>query len=127
LNKLKLGLIVFILIGVIVSWWLAPGMIHFRQFSAAYFAQQLTPLVLVALFIGRGLEVFPTAWRGGKATDLARNVGKTEELVTKNQVPIFDAHFGGRMAQGAKTKRNPKLQPKCSRHIVEIRDLRFYC
>jgi len=92
LNKLKLGLIVFILIGVIASWWLAPGVIHFRQFSAAYFVQQLTPLMLVALFIERGLEVFLTAWRGGKAADLARNVEKTQELVAKNQAPITDAH-----------------------------------
>ena len=92
MNKLRLGLIVFLLLGVVVSWWLTPGVIHFRQFSAADFVQQLTPLALVALFIERGLEVFLTTWRGGKAQELARDVKKAQELVARNQANLTDQH-----------------------------------
>jgi hypothetical protein len=92
MNKLKVGLIIFILLGVLVSWWLSPGVIHFRQFSAADFLQQLTPLLLVALFIERSLEVFLTTWRGGTAQQLERGVEKAQELVSKNQANITDLH-----------------------------------
>jgi len=47
----------------VVTLWLKPGLVRFGQFSAGEFVQLLTPLVLVALFIERALEVFLTPWR----------------------------------------------------------------
>lgn len=65
--------------GVAVYIW-PPGPIHFAKFTAADFTQQLAPLMLVSIFIERSLEVFITAWRGGKETELQRDVDKQTQL-----------------------------------------------
>ena len=50
--------------------WLNPGLVSFRAFSAAEFIQQMLPLVMVALFIERVLEVFLESWRAHRTTRL---------------------------------------------------------
>jgi hypothetical protein len=65
--------------GVAVYIW-PPGPIHFAKFTAADFTQQLAPLMLASIFIERSLEVFITAWRGGKAADLQRDIDKATQL-----------------------------------------------
>ena len=60
MDKTKL-LIVITAVGAVVAVWLWPlGAIRFKDFGAAEFSQQLIPLVLIALFIERSLEVFLT-------------------------------------------------------------------
>ncbi len=44
--------------------WLNPGLLTFRAFSMSEFLAQMLPLVMVALFIERVLEVFLESWRG---------------------------------------------------------------
>jgi hypothetical protein len=65
---------------VLLLHWLNPAVIQFKNYSVADFTQQLTPLVLVALFIERSLEVFLTVWRGGKEATLQRDVDKATAL-----------------------------------------------
>lgn len=63
--KLRIALISFVLLGTALIFLLNPGLVHFSNFSSAYFVQQLTPLALTSLFIERALEVFLTAWSKG--------------------------------------------------------------
>lgn len=80
MDKLKyLILVVAIGVGVALYLW-QPGVIHFKDYSRAEFVQELTPLVLVALFIERSLEVFLTVWRGGKEATLQSAVDKATAL-----------------------------------------------
>jgi len=60
-----LVLAVFVVAGVSVVVLNNPGLVRFWPFSAGEFVQALTPLVLIALFIERALEVFISGWRGG--------------------------------------------------------------
>ena len=59
-----------------VAWVVSrdPALVRFWPFTAGEFVQALTPLVLVALFIERALEVFVTAWRGGGADAIQERV-----------------------------------------------------
>ena len=50
--------------------WLNPGLVSFRAFSAAEFIQQMLPLLMVALFIERVLEVFLESWRAHRTARL---------------------------------------------------------
>ena len=47
-----------------------PGSVSFRAFSITEFVQLVLPLLMVALFIERVLEVFIASWRGKRATQL---------------------------------------------------------
>ena len=42
------------------------GLVSFRAFSAAEFLLQMLPVVMVALFIERVLEVFLESWRANR-------------------------------------------------------------
>ena len=68
------------------------GVIHFRNFSPGDLAQQLTPLLLVAVFIERSLEVFLTVWRGGRATTLQRDVEKATALADNDPSKVEKLH-----------------------------------
>jgi hypothetical protein len=80
MDRLKYLVIVAAVAAVVLVYWLNPGVIQFKKYSAADFTQQLAPLVLIALFIERSLEVFITVWRGGKASELQRAVEKAKAL-----------------------------------------------
>lgn len=69
-------------------YWLNPAVIHFQPYSPAVFTQQLTPLVLAALFIERSLEVFITVWRGEKAAVLERSVQKASDLLDSDSAKV---------------------------------------
>ncbi len=58
----------------------SPVPVKFGNYSIAEFTQQLTPLVLVSLFIERSLEIFITVWRGGTETTLQRAVEAAQSL-----------------------------------------------
>jgi hypothetical protein len=66
------------------TFWANPSVIQFKKYSAADFTQQLTPLVLVSLFIERGLEIFITVWRGGKAARLQSELEQAKALPDTN-------------------------------------------
>jgi len=70
----------------VVIYLLNPAVIHFKPYSAADFTQQLAPLVLIALFIERSLEVLITVWRGGRAGELQRDVEKSIALPESDQL-----------------------------------------
>jgi hypothetical protein len=70
----SVAMLAAVAIGVTIVCWLNPIVIPFKKYDAADFTQQFTPLVLIALFIERSLEVFITVWRGGKTTELQRVV-----------------------------------------------------
>jgi hypothetical protein len=84
MDKLKYLVIVAAIGVVVLIYWLNPAVIQFKKYSAADFTQQLTPLVLIALFIERSLEVFITVWRGGKASELQRDIEKAKALPDNN-------------------------------------------
>lgn len=76
MNSLKAGgpLILIAAAGIVLTVWREPGLIRFWPFTAGEFVQLLTPLVLVALFIERALEVFLTAWRGKGSANIALEI-----------------------------------------------------
>ncbi|MFZ0962879.1 MAG: hypothetical protein WAO35_18595 [Terriglobia bacterium] len=88
----SIGLAVIALLGILIVFWLNPGVIRFKAFSAAEFTQQLTPLALVALFIERGLEIILTAWRGGQEARLRHNVDKAKQIADKDPSKLGDLH-----------------------------------
>jgi len=87
-----IGLAGVALLGIFIIFSLNPGVIRFKAFTAAEFTQQLTPLVLVALFIERSLEVFLTAWRGGQEARLRHNVDKAKQIADKDATKLGDLH-----------------------------------
>jgi hypothetical protein len=80
MSKLRYLVIYVAIAAVVLIYWLNPAVVQFKKYSAADFTQQLTPLVLVALFIERSLEVFITVWRGEKEAGLQRDVEKATAL-----------------------------------------------
>ena len=60
-----------------------PDLIRFWPFTATDFAQLMTPLFFVALFIERVLEVFLTSWRAEWAVKLKLKA----EAAGKQQAP----------------------------------------
>jgi hypothetical protein len=89
MSKLRYLAIVSAIVAVVLIYWLNPAVIQFKKYSAADFTQQLTPLVLIPLFIERSLEVFITVWRGEKAEQLQRDVEKATAL--KDNAKVQDA------------------------------------
>jgi Na+/proline symporter len=85
--KLRSALILIVIVGIAIPFALKPGLVTFSSFTSAYFVQQLTPLVLVSLFIERALEVFLTAWRGKSAADLTQKVKRARAAAGPNQAP----------------------------------------
>jgi H+/Cl- antiporter ClcA len=77
---------------LLIIYFLKPGVIRFKSFSAAEFVQQLTPLVLAALFIERSLEVFLNVWRGGQEAKLERAIEKAKQKAAVNQATIVEVH-----------------------------------
>jgi hypothetical protein len=74
-------LVIFAVVGVIAFvYWSNPVVITFGKYSAADFTQQLTPLVLISLFIERSLEIFITVWRGGRAAELQAALDSAKAL-----------------------------------------------
>jgi len=80
MSRTNILVIIVALFAVVAVFLWRPGPITFRNFSAADFMQQLTPLLLVALLIERSLEVFLTTWRGTEAARLQRAVDKAQSL-----------------------------------------------
>ena len=80
MNNAKYLVLAVSLAAVAVIYRYPPAVIHFRPYSPADFTQQLTPLVLIALFIERSLEVFITVWRGGGLGDLQHSVDQANAL-----------------------------------------------
>jgi len=85
MSRLRYLAIVGAIAAVVLLYWLNPAVIQFKKYSAADFTQQLTPLVLIALFIERSLEVFITVWRGGKAAELQRDAQEATALPDGDQ------------------------------------------
>jgi hypothetical protein len=86
-------LVVLVAMGAIIFIYnLNPGVIRFKGFSAAEFTQQLTPLVLIALFIERSLEVFLNVWRGGQETKLQRTVDKASQCAKVDPTKLSVLH-----------------------------------
>lgn len=77
---------------LLILYWLNPAVIPFKNYSVPDFTQQLTPLVLVALFIERSLEIFLTVWRGGKEATLQRDVDKATALPDSDTTKIQSLH-----------------------------------
>jgi hypothetical protein len=53
-----------------------PGIVSFRSDSLSEFVQLMLPLVMVALFIERVLEVFIASWRGPCASSLKERAAR---------------------------------------------------
>ena len=73
---------VTLLVAVAVAFY-NPGLLSFRAFSAAEFVGQMLPLLMVALFIERVLEVFLTSWRAqrsGQLEERAEHRGQTRRI-----------------------------------------------
>jgi hypothetical protein len=81
-----------------------PAVIRFKPYSAADFTQQLAPLVLIALFIERSLEIFITVWRGGKADELQHYLEKAIAL------PDSDAQKATKVQAANEALSNYKFQ-----------------
>lgn len=92
MSKLRYLVIIFAIAAVALIYWLNPAVIQFKKYSAADFTQQLTPLVLIALFIERSLEVFLTVWRGGEAATLQRGVDEAAALPDSDQNKVTRVH-----------------------------------
>lgn len=82
----------FLLVSGVAVYFGGPQPIHFKQFSAAEFTQQLSPLMLAALFIERSLEVFITTWRGGGEAELQRSVAKADADAKSDPTKLSDLH-----------------------------------
>jgi hypothetical protein len=78
-------LIVIAAAGIVLSVWREPGLIRFWPFSAGEFVQLITPLVLVALFIERALEVFLTAWRGKGSANIGLEIKNAKSRLAQGE------------------------------------------
>lgn len=69
--------VLFTLIVVIVftAALLSPGLMVFRRLTLTEFVLSVLPLVMVALFIERALEVILTPWRAQHTTELRERAG----------------------------------------------------
>ena len=92
MDKLKYVVILAALGALVLVYWLNPAVIPFKKYSAGDFTQQLTPLVLIALFIERSLEVFLTVWRGGTAAALQRDVDEATALPDSDPTKVKTLH-----------------------------------
>jgi hypothetical protein len=63
--------------------WLNPGLVRFWPFTVPDFVQLVTPIVLVALFIERVLEVFLTSWRAQEARQLSTAAKAAQHAATE--------------------------------------------
>jgi hypothetical protein len=105
MNKSNLLIVMVALLAAVGGYLWAPQPIRFRQFSAAEFVQQLTPLLLVALLIERSLEVFLTTWRGGAAAKLQRGVDRATALAVTapaDASKLADVHNAQDVSSGYK-------------------------
>lgn len=80
MSKVRYLVVFATIAGLGLVYWLNPVVISFKSYSAATFVQQLAPLLLVALFIERSLEVVITVWRGGETAKLERRVEEATAL-----------------------------------------------
>ncbi len=85
MKKLYLSLGGAVLLLILLAIWLKPGLVRFWPFSATEFAQQFGPLILIALFIERALEVFLTPLRGGESDEKTEELKKKKELIEKKE------------------------------------------
>ena len=96
---------------VVVSALGQTGIIRFTPFTAGEFAQLITPLFLVALFVERAVEVFVSGWRNIKKTELKDDKTQaTKPWRLRRRAPeIWTPH--GRPS-GITTRRWPSTRPK---------------
>ena len=64
-----------------------PGVVSFRPLNAAEFLQLMLPLVMVALFIERVLEVFLTSWRAESAGKLKQRASNARNKRLDTDAP----------------------------------------
>lgn len=69
-RQVTIGLLMVTLAAVAIVVLANPRLIVFQPFTVAEFLADFAPLLLVALFIERALEVFLTAWRAEEADRL---------------------------------------------------------
>lgn len=103
MNKSAYVLVAVALTGILVLYSLNPALIRFKNFSSSEFAQQLTPLMLVALFIERGLEVFLKVWRGAKQAELDHNVEKAKTAAAADASKQGEVHSAEDVLRGYKS------------------------
>ncbi len=86
MSRVERQVLAFLGLGIIASAvlviFLNPRLVRFWPFTAGEFVQLIAPLVLVALFIERALEVFITSWRApeSKTLELAAAADPTKQL-----------------------------------------------
>ena len=80
MSKSRYCVIAAVILGLGLVYWLKPAPIPFTNYSPAVFVQQLTPLLLVAIFIERSLEVVVTVWQGDRLALLEQRVNQAAAL-----------------------------------------------
>jgi hypothetical protein len=60
-----------------------PSLVIFQVFTTGEFLQEIAPLLLVALFVERALEVFVTAWRGGETDTLRKEAAIADKAASE--------------------------------------------
>lgn len=78
--------------GIALTAWTKPDLIRFWPFSVAEAVQIFTPLVLIALFIERALEVLLTPWRGKGSEEIGKQTKSTRERLSHGQASFDDVH-----------------------------------
>lgn len=80
----RLILLLAIALCIVIIIWMNPSLIRFWPFTAAEVVQLIMPLLLLALFIERALEVFLTVWRAGGAAAIELDVRRLRKLFEKD-------------------------------------------
>ena len=96
------GLAIAALASVALAALLNPGLVRFRPFTLLEFVELTMPLVFVALFIERAIEVFITSWRAEtkrKLTDPLHYAARTERItfIAGTAIGVVLASLGLRM------------------------------
>ena len=103
MNKSGYALVAVAFVGIFVVHSFDPGLIRFKSYTSGEFAQQLMPLVLVALFIERGLEVFLKVWRGAQQAKIEHDVEKARTTAAADASKRVEVHNAEDALRGYKS------------------------
>ena len=101
-RRVMLGLAIAALASAALVALLNPGLVRLRPFTLTEFVQLTMPVVFVALFIERAIEVFVTSWRAEtkrKLHDPVRYTARTERIAffAGTAIGVLLASLGVRM------------------------------
>lgn len=82
------ALVAIVVVGIVVTR--NPDLVRFWPFTPGEFVQAVTPLLLVALFVERGLEVVVTGLYGGEEANLRHQL--KEKKISEDQLLAYQAH-----------------------------------